>query len=163
MVLPVSNFHKNVDEVLYQFFLNVTLLHWIFVTRFKCLHILGQNCFCEFRYSGPNWFSKKFLIFQFQSQPPDGSLRKPDIKYCKISRQFELDIGPAMVKVHVVFKMRAKCCIETSETKYPVRLRHIPEELIPDTECIQHFSPKPWRKGSLGRSSVHWRIILKFI
>jgi hypothetical protein len=36
-------------------------------------------------------------------------------------------------------------------TKYPVRQRHISEELIPETECIQHFSPKPWRKLSLGR------------
>ena len=55
MAMSILNFHNNVD----QFFLDVTLLHWIFGTRFKWLHILGQNCFCEFQYSGPNRFYKK--------------------------------------------------------------------------------------------------------
>ena len=48
-----------------------------------------------------------------------------------------------MVKVHVAFKMRAKRSIETSESKYPVKQRHMPEELIHDTERIKHFNPKP--------------------
>jgi len=132
--MPVLNFHNNVD----QFFLDVTLLHWIFGTRFKCLHILGQNCFCEFQFSCPNRFYKKILIVKVQSQPPDSSsLWKPKIKHCKISRRFELDIVSAMVKVYVDFKMRAKCSIEKSTTKYPVRHFRIPEEVIPETKCVQ--------------------------
>ena len=162
MTLPVENCHNYVDDVVYKFFLDVTLLHWIFGTRFKCLHILGQNCFCEFQYSGPNWFSKKFLIFQVQSQPPESSLGKPNIKHCKTSRQFELDIGPAIIKFHVVFKMRAKCCTETSAPNTQWGSVTSQKNWYLKRKAYNILAQTPETNGHIADLSVLWRIILKW-
>ena len=56
--------------------------------------LFGPNYLYEFQQSVPNYFSRKSPILQAQNkQLVNRSLKETNIKHCKITCRFELDIG----------------------------------------------------------------------